>query len=284
MMKIESLCKALRCVGSQDSEGDCYKERHNLQVGLDERGEPMVACTSRPPKGYITCPYYQDDYGVCAEDGELSWLTEVANYIEYKSMSDNCENETHVMRNFKEILRCRIENALDEGFAKHIPLTSEYLAEKLLSTPLKDEKMTIERGLAAKIIQERVQIDEDMVLGEPQSDFDKWVEEQDTAMRLAVVMLLDPVKHLTPEELRHAYVIEQHECDKLDIENELECAAEYYNEKFHIDEKPVTENEIERMAFELRKLLDKDADACWSYCRAEAVSTVLRRRNKEVDE
>lgn len=188
------------------------------------------------------------------------------------------------MRNFKEILRCRIENALDEGFAKHIPLTSEYLAEKLLGTPFEDEKMTIERSLAAKIIQERVQIDEDMVLGEPQSDFDKWVEEQDTAMRLAVAMLLDPVKYLTPEELRHAYVMEQHEYDKLDIENELECAAEYYNEKFHIDEKPVTENEIERMAFELRKLLDKDADACWSYCRAEAVSTVLRRRNKEVDE
>lgn len=184
------------------------------------------------------------------------------------------------MRNFKEILRARIENALDDGFKKHIPLTSDYLAEQLLGTPLEDEKKSIERGLAAKIIQERVQIDEDTVLGEPQSDFDKWVEEQDTAMRLAVVMLLNPVQNLTPEELRHAYELQQHEYDKSDIENELEVAAEDYIERFRIDEKPVTDDEIDRMAFELRRLLDKDADACWSHCRAEAVAMVLRRRAK----
>lgn len=187
------------------------------------------------------------------------------------------------MRNFKEILRARIENALDNGFKKHIPLTSDYLAEQLLGTPFEDEKKNIERGLAAKIIQERVQIDEDAVLGEPQSDFDKWVEEQDTAMRLAVAMLLDPVQYLTTKELSHAYELQQHEYDKLDIENELELAAEHYIEEFHIDEKPVTDEEIDRMAFELRRLLDKNADACWSYCREEAVETVLRRR-EEVDE
>lgn len=184
------------------------------------------------------------------------------------------------MRNFKEILRCRIENALDEGFANHIPLTSEFLADKLLGTPFEDEKKSIERNLAARIIQERIKTDEDMVLGEPQSDFDKWVEEQDTAMRLAVVMLLDPVQHLTPEELRHAYELQQHEYDKSDIQNELELAADDYNEEFHIDEKPVSDEELEQMAFELRKLLDKDVDAVWTHCREEAVVAVLRRRAK----
>ena len=182
------------------------------------------------------------------------------------------------MRDFKEVLRARIENALDNGFKKHIPLTSDYLAEQLLGAPFEDKKKNIERGLAAKIIQERVQIDEDTVLGEPQSDFDKWVEEQDMAMRLAVAMLINPVQHLTTEEIRYAYELQQHEYDKSDIKNELELAAEDCIDRFRIDDKPVTDEEIDHMAFELRKLLDKDADACWSNCRAEAVATVLCRR------
>lgn len=186
------------------------------------------------------------------------------------------------MRDFKEILRYRIENALDEGFAKHIPLTSEYLAEKLTAdlSVVDGERKQMERHQAADIILKRVAADEDMTKGDAQSDFDRWVQEQDVAMRLAAVMLLDPVQHLTPEELRYAYTIQQHEYDKSDVENELELAAEDYIEEFGIDKKPVTEEEVDRMAFELRKLLDKDADACWSHCRAEAVSIVLRRRQK----
>lgn len=185
------------------------------------------------------------------------------------------------MKNFKEILRARIENALDNGFNKHIPLTSDYLAEQLLGTPFEDEKKSIERGLAAKIILERVQIDEDAVLGEPQSDFDKWVEEQDVAMRLAVAMLLDPVQHLTPEELRHAYVQQQHEYDKSDMENELDSNSEWYAEKFGTDKDPVTKEELEQMAGVLRKLLDGDADATWSSCRERAADEILNKRKEK---
>lgn len=54
-----------------------------------------------------------------------------------------------------------------------------------------------------------------------------------------------------------------------------------YIEEFGIDKKPVTEEEIDRMAYELRRLLDKDADACWSQCRAEAAAAVLRSRVKQ---
>lgn len=184
------------------------------------------------------------------------------------------------MRNFKEILRCRIEQALDEGFAKHIPLTSDYLAEKLLTTLDKTggELKQMERHQAAIIILRRAAIDKEMVGDEPQSDFDRWVDEQDAAMDLAADMLLDPVKHLTPEELRHAYVLQQHEYDKSDIENELDVAAEDYIEQFDIDKKPVTPEEIEAMAIELRRILDRDADACWSAARAEAVTKVLKLR------
>ena len=186
------------------------------------------------------------------------------------------------MRDFKEVLRYRIEKALDEGFAKHIPLTSEFLAERLTAdlSVIDGELKQLERHQAADIILKRVAADEDMTRGEIQSDFDRWVDEQIGAMRLAAAMLLDPVQHLTPEELRHAHTIQQHEYDKSDIENELELAAEDYIEEFNIDNRPVTEEEIDCMAYELRKLLDKDADACWSHCRAEAVAIVLRRRQR----
>ena len=182
------------------------------------------------------------------------------------------------MIDFREIMRGRIENALDKGLASHIPLTSEYLADALAGTPCDDERKCVERGLAAKIILERVRIDEDTVLGEPQSDFDKWVKEQDTAMRLAAEMLLDPVQYLTPPELRHAYELQQHEYDKQDVEYELDSSAEDYIEKFGIDENPVTQEEQENMAYRLRKMLNKDADAQWSYCLKEAVTEVLLGR------
>lgn len=184
------------------------------------------------------------------------------------------------MRNFKEILQFRIEQALDDGFAKHIPLTSDYLAEKLLATLDKagGELKQMERHQAAIIILRRAAIDKEMVGDEPQSDFDRWVDEQDAAMDMAADMLLDPVSHLTSEELRHAYDIQQHEYDKSDIENELDVAAEDYAEQFDTDKKPVTPDEIEAMAIELRRILDRDADACWSSARAEAVTKVLKLR------
>lgn len=184
------------------------------------------------------------------------------------------------MRNFKEILRFRIEQALDDGFAKHIPLTSDYLAEKLLATldKVNGERKLLERQMAQIVIMNRITIDRASLGDKVESDYDKWVDEQDAAMEMAVAMLLDPVKHLTPEELRHAYVLQQHEYDKSDIENELDAAAEDYTEQFDIDKKPVTPEEIEAMAIELRRILDRDADACWSLARAEAVTTVLKRR------
>lgn len=184
------------------------------------------------------------------------------------------------MRNFKEILKFRIEQALDEGFAKHIPLTSDYLAEKLLATldETSGEKKMMERRMASNVIFNRIAIDRVSLGDKVESDYDKWVDEQDAAMETAVDMLRDPVKHLTPEELRQAYVILQHEYDKSDVENELDIARDDYIETYGIDNRPVTDEEVDRMAFELRRILEKDAEACWSYARAEAVRTVLDRR------
>lgn len=86
---------------------------------------------------------------------------------------------------------------------------------------------------------------------------------------------------LTPEEVREAYEEQQHEYDISDMENELDVASDDYIEEFHIDEEPVTEDELEEMARLLRKKLEADADACWSHARCEAAHEVLRKRNKK---
>lgn len=79
MSKFESLIKALRCVASQAETGDCYLDYHNT-VTPDG---PKVTCNTNPPEGYITCPFYQDDFGVCLTDGDLcEWAGTVANILE----------------------------------------------------------------------------------------------------------------------------------------------------------------------------------------------------------
>lgn len=192
------------------------------------------------------------------------------------------------MRNFKEILKHKIEQALDEGFAKHIPLTSDYLAEKLLITldEPKSERKLMERQLAQFVIMANlIPLNKTFMGDKIVNTYDKWIDRQAATMELngaleiAADMLFDPVKHLTPEELRHAYELQQHEYDKSDIENELDAGYDDYVERYNIDKNPVTDDEIDRMAIELRRLLNNNADACWSVSRTEAVTNVLRERN-----
>lgn len=73
------LIKALRCLASQDENGDCYMEHHNFM----HSNEPGIYCGSYPIDGRIKCPYYQNKYGVCFEDGECEeWLNEVTDILE----------------------------------------------------------------------------------------------------------------------------------------------------------------------------------------------------------
>ena len=185
------------------------------------------------------------------------------------------------MEKFKEILRSRIESALDEGYAKHIPLTSDYLAEKLISMFITDYESPIvmERLEAAGIMEDRIETDNNLMRNiEPTSSFGKFILDQDEAMKTAIQMLKNPVPMLTPTELRKAYEVQQHNYDISDIINELDIAKDDYIEKFEIDKYPVTNEEIEKMAWELRQILDRDADVNWSSARNEAVIEVLRQR------
>ena len=138
------------------------------------------------------------------------------------------------------------------------------------------------RTEAIAIINARIEVDRIGILdgGKPMSDFDKFIFEQDEALELALKMMQNPVESLTPEELTKAYKKKQHLWDVEDIENELELLEEKYIEEFGIDESPVTQAEKEEMAYRLRKMLDRDADAAWSYCRKAAVTEVLMEREE----
>lgn len=148
-------------------------------------------------------------------------------------------------------------------------------------TQQKPEKMTRQR--AAVIIEERIRIDREGILegGEPASDFDKFIVEQDEALELALSALKNPVGFLGPSELLEAYWKQQNIYDIEDMENELDGNSEWYAEKFGTDKAPVTKEELEQMAGVLRKLLDDDADATWSSCRERAADEILKKRKEK---
>lgn len=139
------------------------------------------------------------------------------------------------------------------------------------------------REEAIRIIEQRFAIEHQYILngGEPVSDFDKFIAEQDEALEMALEAMKNPVGYLTSTELVRAYEKQQHIYDRSDIENELDVGSDCYIDEFGVDEEPVTEDEIERMAKALRDLLDRDADATWSSCCSQAVVEVLSRRKEK---
>lgn len=74
-LMLEDMIKALKCVGSQDSLGDCYADCEVYMHMEDENYKRLVCGTGKDLyiKGTPTegCPYYQKKYGVCPEDGDL---------------------------------------------------------------------------------------------------------------------------------------------------------------------------------------------------------------------
>lgn len=92
---IDDMIKALKCVASQDAEGDCYADHENFMHIEDEKHKRILCETGEDLRDYISgkeavgCPYYQNTYGCCFEDGELYWLKDVAELLEeLKSYKD----------------------------------------------------------------------------------------------------------------------------------------------------------------------------------------------------
>lgn len=97
-LTIDDMIKALRCVASQDTEGDCYKDHENFKHMKDDKYKRIVCGTGENLKDWISgrdavgCPYHQKTYGTCYEDGELYWLKDVAELLEelksYKGLEE----------------------------------------------------------------------------------------------------------------------------------------------------------------------------------------------------
>lgn len=70
--------KALRCLSSQTAEGDCYCDYYNFM----NPDKPKMVCQKETYGSELVCPYFQNEYSVCFEDGECGeWLETAANLI-----------------------------------------------------------------------------------------------------------------------------------------------------------------------------------------------------------
>ena len=82
-LTIDDMIKALRCVASQDTEGDCYKDHENFKHMKDDKYKRIVCGTGENLKDWIS--------GRDA-DGELYWLKDVAELLEelksYKGLEE----------------------------------------------------------------------------------------------------------------------------------------------------------------------------------------------------
>ena len=88
------LIKALRCLASQDADGNCHMDKYNRYLdncNFSKKKEAQMSC-SGTSEGTIQCPYHQKTYGVCLEDGDcMDWLSTVADILEdtLEKSSDN---------------------------------------------------------------------------------------------------------------------------------------------------------------------------------------------------
>lgn len=94
-LTVDDMIKALKCISSQDAEGDCYMDHENFKHMEDDKYKRITCGNGENLKDWISgrdavgCPYHQKTYGTCYEDGELYWLKDVTELLEeLKSYKD----------------------------------------------------------------------------------------------------------------------------------------------------------------------------------------------------
>lgn len=94
-LTVDDMIKALKCISSQDAEGDCYMDHENFKHMEDDKYKRITCGTGENLKDWISgrdavgCPYHQKTYGTCYEDGEFHWLKDVTELLEeLKSYKD----------------------------------------------------------------------------------------------------------------------------------------------------------------------------------------------------
>ena len=112
-LTLEDMIKALKCISSQDAEGDCYMDHENFKHMEDDKYKRIVCETGENLRDYISgkdavgCPYHQKAYGTCYEDGELYWLKDVAELLEELKSYKNLEEQGLLVR-----LPCKVGDML----------------------------------------------------------------------------------------------------------------------------------------------------------------------------
>lgn len=103
-LTLEDMIKALKCVASQDVEGDCYMDHENFNHMEDDNYKRIICGTGDKLKDCISgrdaveCPYHQKTYGTCYEDGELYWLKDVAELLEELESYKEAEEQGLLVR------------------------------------------------------------------------------------------------------------------------------------------------------------------------------------------
>ena len=112
-LTLEDMIKALKCVASQDREGDCYADNENFKHMEDDKYKRIICGTGENLKDFISgreavgCPYHQKKYGCCFEDGELYWLKDVAKLLEELKSYKDLEEQGLLVR-----LPCKVGDML----------------------------------------------------------------------------------------------------------------------------------------------------------------------------
>lgn len=103
-LMLEDMIKALKCISSQDAEGDCYADHENFMHMQDDEHKRIICETGKDLRDYISgkeavgCPYHQNTYGCCFEDGELHWLKDVAELLEELKSYKDAEEQGLLVR------------------------------------------------------------------------------------------------------------------------------------------------------------------------------------------
>lgn len=111
-LTLDDTIKALRCVASQDTGGGCYTDHENF-IHMDDEYKRIVCGTGedlRDPisdKEAVGCPYYQDTYECCFEDGGLYWLKDVAELLEELKSYKDLEEQGLLVR-----LPCKVGDSV----------------------------------------------------------------------------------------------------------------------------------------------------------------------------
>lgn len=130
-LTLDDMIKALRCVASHDAAGECYADHENFMHMADDEYKSIVCGTGEDLRDHVSgkkavgCPYYQDTYGCCFEDGESYWLKDVAELLEELKSYKEAEEQGLLVRlpcKVGEKLWCIVDSAIRELRVYHFDM------------------------------------------------------------------------------------------------------------------------------------------------------------------